>query len=103
MRRAPGIELSTEERKVLETTVRSSRSAVRDVLRARIVLLAAAGWESQDIAAELDVGQDTVSKWRRRYAEQRLGGLNDQPGRGRKRRYVDEAVERIICTSRDPI
>ena len=71
MRRAQSIELSTEERKVLENTIRSSRSAVRDVLRANIVLLAAAGWESCDIAAKLGIGQDTVSKWGRRYAQQR--------------------------------
>jgi transposase len=96
MRRAPRIELSTEEREVLENTVRSSCSAVRDIFRARIVLLAAAGWESRDIATELGTGQDTVSKWRRRYAQQRLGGLTDQPGRGRKRQYADKTVERIV-------
>ncbi len=40
--------------------MRSSRSAVRDVFRARIVLLAAKGWESRDIAAQLQVNEGTV-------------------------------------------
>ena len=96
MRHAPRIELTAEERDVLENTVRSSRSAVRDVFRARIILLAADGSESGDIAAELATGQDTVSKWRRRFAEKRLAGLTDQPGRGRKRQYTDQTVERIV-------
>ena len=96
MRHAPVIELSTEERNVLQRTVRSSRSAVRDVFRARIILLAAKGYESRAIAAELNTGQDTVSKWRRRFAEHRLEGLVDRAGRGRKRTYDEQAVEQII-------
>ena len=96
MRRAPIIELSTPEREVLENTVRSSRSAVRDVFRARIVLLAAEGRESRDIAAHLNTGQDTVSKWRRRFAQQRLDGLIERPGRGRKRHYTAQTIERIV-------
>ncbi len=96
MRRAPRIELSAQERETLETTVRASRSAVRDVFRARIVLLAAAGWESRDIATELGTGPATVSKWRRRFAEQRLEGLVDRPGRGRKRQYGEPVIERIV-------
>lgn len=96
MRRAPTIELSADERKSLEHTARATTSAVRDVLRARIVLLAAHGGENCDIAAELSTSEQTVSKWRRRFAEQRFEGLRDQPGRGRKRHYTDHTIERIV-------
>ena len=96
MRRAPIVELSTHEREVLNNTVRSTRSAVRDVFRARIVLLAAEGRESRDIAAQLNTGQDTVSKWRRRFAQHRLDGLTERSGRGRKRHYTDQVIERIV-------
>ena len=96
MRRAPSIELTAAEREVLEKTVRCTTSAVRDVFRARIVLLAAKGSQSRDIAAELDAGQDTVSKWRRRFDQRRLEGLIDRPGRGRKRHYDDQSIERIV-------
>ena len=47
MRQAPVIELTAEERATLEKTVNASSSAVRDVFRARIILLASQGWESQ--------------------------------------------------------
>ena len=69
---------------------------MREVFRARIVLLAAEGLESRDIAEHLGTGQDTVSKWRRRFAQQRLAGLIDRPGRGRKPHYGQTLIERIV-------
>ena len=50
MRRAPVIELSAEELTELQRTARSSRSSVREVFRARIVLLAAEGQENRAVA-----------------------------------------------------
>ena len=96
MRRAPIIELTDHEQQVLNRTVRSPRSAVRDVFRARIILLAAQDHSSLHIANQLNTGQDTVSKWRRRFAQLRLDGLFDQPGRGRKRQYTEPLIERIV-------
>ena len=96
MRRAPPIELSGEELTALQRTVRSSRSSGREVFRARIVLLAAEGLESRDIAEQLGTGPNTVSKCRRRFAEQRRAGLIDRPGRGRKPHYGREIIERIV-------
>ena len=96
MRRAPPIEFSSEEFAALQRTVRSSRSSVREVFRARIVLLAAEGLENLDIAEQLGTGPDTVSKWRRRFVQQRLAGLIDRPGRGRKPHYARELIERIV-------
>ena len=83
-RRAPEIELSSEERTTLETIVGSPSAAQRDVLRARIVLLAAEGQRNEQIQAGLKVSKPVVIKWRGRYAAHRLAGLVDQPGRGRK-------------------
>ena len=96
MRRAPVIELSAEERTELQRTARSSRCSVREVFRARIVLLAAEGQENRAIAQQLDTRPDTVSKWRRRFAEQRMAGLIDRPGRGRKPHFGREVIERIV-------
>ena len=96
MRRAPPIDLSSEEFTALQRTVRSSRSSVREVFRARIVLLAAEGLENLDIAEQLRTGPDTVSKWRRRFVQQRLAGLIDRPGRGRKPHYGRELIQRIV-------
>ena len=60
------------------------------------MLLAAEGVQSRDIAEQLGTGQDTVSKWRRRFAQQRLASLADRPGRGRKPHYGREIIERIV-------
>ena len=96
MRRAPVIELSAEELTELQRAARSSRSSVREVFRARIVLAAAEGQENRAIAEQMDTRPDTVSKWRRRFAEQRMAGLIDRPGRGRKPRFGREVIERIV-------
>ena len=83
-RRSPyRIELSDEERYVLESMARSYTSPYWHVTRARMVLLAADGLRNDQIAARLDCGRDVVSQWRKRFFEQRLAGLEDRPRRGR--------------------
>jgi putative transposase len=98
-RRAPLIDLAAEERTALETMVRSPSVAQRDVLRARIVLLAAAGRRNQQIQEALQVSKPVVVKWRRRFACDRLSGLLDQTGRGRKRKYDAAVRHRIAATA----
>jgi transposase len=97
-RRAPHIELTPEEQTALQSIVRSPSAEQRDVLRARIVLLAASGQRNEQIQEVLDVSKPVVVKWRRRFATDRLEGLVDQPGRGRKRKY-DAAVRHRIAAA----
>jgi transposase len=54
-----------------------------DVVRAKIVLLAAEGLSNDIIAARLDTPRQIVSKWRKRFALARLPGLESQPRGGR--------------------
>jgi len=77
------IDLSDEERAVLDAMARSYTSPYWQVTRARMVLLAAEGLRNDEIAARLDCGRDVVSQWRKRFFEQRLAGLEDRPRRGR--------------------
>ena len=77
------IELTTNERTVLESLARSYTAPYWQVMRARMVLLAADGLRNDQIAARLDCGRDVVSQWRKRFFEQRLAGLEDLPRRGR--------------------
>lgn len=101
-RRAPEIELSSEERMTLETIVNSPCAAQRDVLRARIILLAAQGQRNDQIQEGLKVSKPVVIKWRRRFAADRLAGLIDQPGRGRKRKYdaaIRHRIAALACTT----
>jgi len=92
--------LSAEERRTLTARPRSGRTAHRDVLRARIVLAAAAGTANAQIARELGICEDTVRKWRRRFVGQRLAGLKDRPRPGRKRTFsmmAEAEVKALAC------
>jgi hypothetical protein len=83
-RKSPfSIVLSKEERTMLETQVRQYTSPYCDVIRAKIVLLAAEGLSNDIIAARLDTPRQIVSKWRKRFALARLPGLEAQPRGGR--------------------
>lgn len=85
MRRAVEIELTEDERITLLKWSRGKRIEARVVERAKIVLLAADGKQNQEIAVELGVSQPTVGKWRKRFAEQRMPGIEkDAPRGGRK-------------------
>jgi transposase-like protein len=77
------IDLSDEERDVLAARARAYTSPYCEVVRARIVLLAAEGLRNDEIAARLDTPRQVVSKWRRRFHEQRLAGLANLPRGGR--------------------
>ena len=71
------------QRVELERRLRLPSTPQRDVLRARIVPLAAEGAENAEIADLLDVDADTVSKWRKRFFEEGTDGLSDRPRPGR--------------------
>ncbi len=97
MRVAVAILLDDSERAQLERYARGRSTAARLVVRARIVLQAAAGMQSKDIAAKLGIREKTVGLWRRRFAEQRLAGIEkDAPGRGRRRTIPTARVAEIV-------
>ena len=101
-RHAPPITLDTAERTALETRVRAPTTTQRDAVRARIVLLAAHGHRNDQIQARLGVSKPVVIKWRRRFAQARLAGLADAPGRGRKRLHDAVIRHRIAATACTP-
>src|SRR5215218_1319540 len=74
----------TEERELRRRAGQYSR-AYREVVRAKIVLLAAEGLSDQEIAARLDCTDRTASKWRRRFAAGGIAGLEERPRPGRPR------------------
>ena len=77
------IQLSNTEKSLLETQARKYTSPYYSVLRAKIVLLAAQGRPNDQIAASLSVPRQIVSKWRKRFFEERWAGLEDEPRTGR--------------------
>jgi len=75
--------LGKEERGKLEAVAKSYTLPYRDVTRAKIVLYAAQGMENKEIAQRLDTRREIVSKWRKRYFEEGLPGLQERPRGGR--------------------
>jgi len=87
-RRSPfSIKLSTEERRRLTARARRYTLPYFNVVRAKMILLAAEGFGNDEIAARLDVGRDVVSQWRKRFFEHRLPGLEEGLRSGRPRAF----------------
>jgi len=102
MRVAVQIVLSDEERADLSSLVRSKLTSVRLSQRARIVLLAADGMRNNDIAKELDVGRVQVARWRERFAQSRLEGIERDLPRGAPPVKVDVARLVELTTQSQP-
>jgi len=94
--RAREVRLSCADRQVLEVRCRSPVTIQRDLKRARIVLLAAEGRSTRSIAKVVEVEPRIVSKWRRRYAEEGLAGLEDKPRPGSQPIYTKATDQRIL-------
>ena len=90
------VHLSRKDRKVLEARCRSPVTLQRDLKRARIVLLAAAGRSTRSIASEVGVQPRIVSLWRHRYADHGLEGLQDKPRPGKQPIYTKATDKRIL-------
>src|SRR6478736_4364373 len=88
--------LSKRDRKVLEGRCRSPVTMQRDLKRARIVLLAAAGRSTRSIAKEVGVQPRSVSLWRHRYADHGLEGLQSKPLPGKQPIYTRATDKRIL-------
>jgi transposase len=79
--------LGIEEKEQLEAIARKYTSPYRDVMRAKVVLFATQGFSNKEIGKRLDLPRQIVSKWRKRFFDQRLAGLQEQPRRGRPRLF----------------
>jgi len=103
MRVAPEIVLTNEEHAELSKLVRSKRTSVKLAQRARLVLLAADGMQNKDIAEQLGVGRVQVSRWRERYAQSRLAGIERDLPRGAPPAKVDVARLVELTTQTKPV
>jgi len=97
MKRAPALILSDEQRTRLQHWARSRLAQVRLAERARIILLAAEGLGDKAIAARESCDRRTVSRWRKRFIECGLEGIErDAPRRMRKRQISIEKIRTVI-------
>src|SRR5471030_1181034 len=90
------VRLRRKDRKVLEARCRSPVTLQRDLKRARIVLLAAAGRSTRSIAKEVGVQPRIVSLWRHRYTDHGLQGLKDKARPGKQPIYTKATDKRIL-------
>jgi len=104
-KKATAIQLTDAQRDELVGWVNADSTQQRYVLRARMVLAAARGETSANIAAELGTRRATVSKWRTRFASQGLPGLRDAPRPGQPCKYdetTDQEIPAIYAKQRRP-
>jgi transposase len=89
VRVAPTVVLTDQQTSELSRLARSRRSSVRLALRARIVLLAGQGLQNKDIAEQLGIGRVQVARWRERYLDLGLQGIERDAPRGAPPLKVD--------------
>src|SRR3954453_9386068 len=81
------ITLSETEEHELRRRAGQYTRAHREVVRAKVILLAAEGLNDTEIAGRLDCTDKTAAKWRRRFIEEGLAGLDERPRPGRPRSF----------------
>ena len=96
-----GVEVPPRDREVLASWTRSRSIRAGLAQRARIVvLLAADGAGTNEIVRRTGVSKPTVITWKKRYAAEGIGGLEDRPKPGKPRTTDDVAV--VLATPEQP-
>jgi transposase len=90
------ITLDAEESRELQRRIKATTVAVRDRQRAEIIVLSAVGISQDQIASRVGVSRVTVNHWHRRFLDDRLAGLEDAAGRGRKPSLPPAAVRMVL-------
>jgi hypothetical protein len=87
-RKSPfNIKLTEGERTELETRATKYTLPYYQVIRARMILMAAQGITNDEIAAHFGTRREVVSRWRKRFYKKRLPGLEEVPRPGRPRAF----------------
>jgi transposase len=94
MRIAPRVDLTDDERCVLQRWSRGRSTPARLVLRAKIILLAATGMMNNQIAADVGTAKKTVCLWRQRFVWKRITGIEKDAPRGGRRRLSSRADDK---------
>jgi transposase len=97
------IMLNETEREQLEAWARRRKTAQALAMRSQVVLCCANNMDNKAVAARLRVTPQTVSKWRNRFAEQRLDGLLDAPRQGAPRSIDDSKVDAVIVRTLESV
>ena len=97
MRVAPALTLTDEQRRTLVQWSRGRSLPKRQVERARIIVLAAEGKQDLAIAAEVGISNQKAARWRKRFLNKGLAGLEkDAPRPGRTPSIGRATVDRVV-------
>ena len=96
------LDVSEGDRQVLQSRVQARTVSVRDLERARIVLLAAEGLPAAEIAARVGCSRPTVTLWRSRYETDGIDGLGDAPRSGAPPKLTQQRKDEILATTLAP-
>src|SRR5436309_6439156 len=97
MRVAPQIILTEDQERTLRRWARGRSLPVRQVERARVVLLAADGKQDLEIAAEVGISNQKAARWRKRFLKLGLAGLEkDAPRPGRTPTITTAKVQEVV-------
>lgn len=88
--------ISAEEKQALDALLRSPKTAQSLAGRAKIIILTDAGKNAEDVAAELGTSLRTVYRWRKRFKEQGLDGLQDLPRSGQPKKLSEEMIKEVL-------
>lgn len=98
------IELTPEERRELEKNVKGHKTEKRLFIRSQIVLMSADGMECTKIAEILNISAKTCRKWRNRFAEKRMAGMEDLERSGSPNTFTTEErleIIKLACSEPD--
>src|SRR2546426_7566614 len=101
-RQAQAVKLSRQERKSLELLTRRGTAQHRQVVRAKIALMADKGATTTAIAEAVGVSVQTVSHWRSRLAKRGVEGLQEAARPGRPRRIGQTQRLELLALACEP-
>lgn len=85
------IELSPDESTELIRRATKYTLPYFEVIRAKMILMAADGMDNDEIAARLDTRREVVSQWRKRFFKERMAGIEERARPGRPRVFPPRA------------
>ena len=88
--------ITIEEQQALEALLRSPQTPQGLATRTKIILLTATGKTADEVTVELKVTKPTVYRWRKRFKDHSLPGLQDRPRSGQPRKLSEEKVKDVL-------
>jgi len=97
MRVAPPVVLDDQQRKTLEQWARSRSLPIRQVQRAKIILMAADGKQDLEIATAVNISNQKAARWRKRFLKEGFPGLEkDAPRPGKPRTITVAKIREVV-------